>query len=349
MKKEINKATKPLFKRLGMAAMALLMVGSLAACSSNTATEPQAPAEPTPATEQVDSVDQKKIFVTPEWVKSVMDGGQPESENYVILEGSWGPLEAAESYNKAHIPGAFHMNTDDIEEETYWNIRIPEEVAAAFMKYGVDKDTTLIVYGPDSGSTRIAFAALWLGVENVKVIDGGLKAWEAAGYPVTTDVPEPTPVTDFKSPYPVHNEFIINLEDTQNQIASNKNFRLVSIRSLDEFLGKTSGYSYIENMGEPKGALWGHDEFDYYNEDGTFISEEQMATMLEEQGITKDNKIAFYCGTGWRATIPFLIAYENGWENVEIFDGGWYEWQMDPTNPVQAITPEEAVAQNIQK
>ena len=60
--------------------------------------------------------------------------------------------------------------------------------------------------------------------------------------------------------------------------------------------------------------------------------------------ILSENEIAFYCGTGWRACVPWLMAYENGWTNVKLFDGGWFAWQMDETNPVQKITPEEAAA-----
>lgn len=48
-----------------------------------------------------------------------------------------------------------------------------------------------------------------------------------------------------------------------------------------------------------------------------------------------DNQISFYCGTGWRASIPFLIMYENGYDNMSVYDGGWYEWQMNKDLPVQ--------------
>mgnify|MGYP003605601489 FL=1 len=47
-------------------------------------------------------------------------------------------------------------------------------------KYGITKDTTVIVYGPDSGTERVAFVMLWAGVENVKVLDGGLAAWTSS-------------------------------------------------------------------------------------------------------------------------------------------------------------------------
>ncbi|MFC6170023.1 rhodanese-like domain-containing protein [Loigolactobacillus jiayinensis] len=32
------------------------------------------------------------------------------------------------------------------------------------------------------------------------------------------------------------------------------------------------------------------------------------------------------CGTGWRAATAFLITYQAGWQNVHVYDGGWFSW-----------------------
>lgn len=294
----------------------------------------------------VEAVAKTKVFVSADWVKSVIDGKQDESKNYKIIEAAWGPVADDKSYNEGHIPGAVHMNTDDIEEPTYWNIRTGDEIKKVMANYGITKDTTVIVYGADSGATRVAFVCLWAGVENVKVIDGGLAAWTKAGYSTNKGVEEAKATTaDFGAAIPAHPEYVLSMPaDVKAEMAKNSKFRLVSIRSLDEFEGKTSGYSYIKRAGEPEGAVWGHDEPDYRNADGSFISFDKAEKLWGDQGITKDNEIAFYCGTGWRATIPWLMAYENGWTNIKLYDGGWFVWQMDESNPVQAITPEEAAA-----
>lgn len=294
----------------------------------------------------VGAVAKTKVFVSADWVKSVIDGKQPESKDYKIIEAAWGPVNNDKDYKAAHIPGAVHMNTDDIEEPKYWNIRTGNEIKKVMANYGITKDTTVIVYGADSGATRVAFVCLWAGVENVKVINGGLNAWKKAGYTTNKDIEKATATTkDFGVALPAHPEYVLSMpKDVQAEMAKNDKFRLVSIRSLDEFEGKKSGYSYIKKAGEPKGALWGHDETDYRNADGYFIDFDKAVSMWKEQGITKDNEIAFYCGTGWRASIPFLMAYENGWKNVKMYDGGWFVWQMDAKNPVQAITPQEAAA-----
>lgn len=297
-------------------------------------------------TKSVATVAKTKVFVTADWAKSVIDGKQAESKNYKIIEAGWGPAKDDKDYNAAHIPGAIHINTDDIEESTYWNIKTGDEIKKVMANNGITKDTTVIVYGADSGATRVAFVCLWAGVENVKVIDGGMKAWTKAGYEAKAGVENATATTaDFGVKVPAHPEYVLAMPaDVKAEMAKNSNFRLLSIRSLDEFEGKKSGYDYIKRAGEPAGALWGHDESDYRNADGTFITFDKAIAMWKEQGVTKDNEIAFYCGTGWRATVPFLMAYENGWTNIKLYDGGWFVWQMDTKNAVQAITPEAAVA-----
>lgn len=81
---------------------------------------------------------------------------------------------------------------------------------------------------------------------------------------------------------------------------------LVSIRTWDEFAGKTSGYSYIQAKGDIPGALLGH----------------------AGSNVHPDLQTAFYCGTGWRASLAFYYAWLMGWENISVYDGGWFEWSQ---------------------
>ena len=332
-------------KRLLILFLCVVMLTTITtACASKA--EVPATTESVPADISVETVEKTKVFVSADWVKSVIDGKQPESKDYKIIEAAWGSVSEDKDYIAAHIPGAVHLNTDDIEESTYWNIKTGDEIKKVMAAYGITKDTTVIVYGADSGAARVAFVCLWAGVENVKVLDGGLNAWTKEGYATNKDIENPVATTnDFGVAIPAHPEYVLSMpENVKAEMANNDKFRLVSIRSLDEFVGKTSGYGYIKRAGEPQGAVWGHDEPDYRNADGSFIDFGKAVAMWNEQGITQDNEIAFYCGTGWRATIPWLMAYENGWKNMKLYDGGWFVWQMDENNPVQAITPEEAAA-----
>ncbi len=299
-------------------------------------------------TAEVAPVEKTKVFVSPEWVKSVIDGKQEESKDFVILEAAWGEVADDKAYTDGHIPGAIHMNTDYVESEEFWNIRTPEEITELMKKYGITKDTTVITYGNTpviAADDRVAMTLLWAGVENVKNLSGGIDAWKNAGYELETTVNEPKATDkDFGVTIPAHPEYILSIDQVKDKLKNDKNFKLVSIRSRDEFEGKTSGYGYIDRAGEPLGAIWGHDTDDgsYNNADGTVVGLDKLNEYLKESGASTENEISYYCGTGWRAAIPFLIEYENGIKNVSVYDGGWFQWQKDGENPVQLGAPGSA-------
>ena len=298
--------------------------------------------------EEVTAVEKTKVFVSPEWVKSVIDGKQEESKDFVILEAAWGEVADDKAYTEGHIPGAFHMNTDSIESEEFWNIRTPEEITELMKTYGITKDTTVITYGNNpviSADDRVAMTLLWAGVENVKNLSGGIDAWKNAGYELETTVNEPKATDkDFGVTIPAHPEYILSIDQVKDKLKNDKNFKLVSIRSRDEFEGKTSGYGYIDRAGEPLGAIWGHDTDDgsYNNEDGTVADIVTVKKYLSESDASLGNEVSYYCGTGWRAAIPFLIEYDEGIRTMSVYDGGWFQWQMDPENPVQLGAPGSA-------
>lgn len=292
----------------------------------------------------------RQVFVDAEWVKSVVDGENEEIDDYVLAEVTWGEAEASPDYLNKHLPGAIHINTDSIEEGPVWNLKSAEEIRDSLLGYGVDKNTTLILYGPDTGVDRVAYAALYVGVEDVKILDGGLAMWETADYEVEEGEVEPAAVEDFGIEVPANPDYWLSLEQVLDELENNENFRLVSLRSENEWLGIESGYSYIPKAGEPKGAVWGRpllrgseeanisDMEDYKNEDGTNKDFEEIIAFWEEEGFTVDNDLSFYCGTGWRSSLPWLLMYERGLD-YGMYDGGWNEWQMNDELEVQVGDP----------
>lgn len=312
--------------------------------------------------EEVPSAKKTDVFVSPAYIKSVMDGKQEESKNYVILDTS---TEAA-PYNEGHIPGAYHCsvrqvelstyaayanNTIDYTDENLGNLHEPAELAALLKKYNITKDTMVILYGAHPATERVAFCFLYCGVENVKVLNGSLTNWKNAGYEVETKVN--TPVTDanydFGTTVPAHPEYIVSKEELKDKLANDKNFRLVSIRSLDEFKGLSDGnYPMLQEKGEIAGAVFGRAGNDantmeeYMNADGTLISYERFKGFMADSYVYPTNEVCFFCGTGWRATMPLLMAYEKGWK-VSLYDGGWWQWTRDlEHNAIQMLTPEQA-------
>ena len=55
---------------------------------------------------------------------------------------------------------------------------------------------------------------------------------------------------------------------------------------------------------------------------------EAVKARWEGIGLHEDGgPVIFYCGTGWRSSISFLLAHIMGWESKN-YDDGWYGWSM---------------------
>ena len=314
----------------------------------------------------VPSVSEKTVYVSPEWVNSVIKGKQPESKNYIILETG----TTADAYNKAHIPGAVHCdvhlfetstyaayanNTIDFTDESLGNVRSAEELAKVLKEYGITKDTVVITYGAHPATEREAFILLYCGVKNVKVLSGTIDNWTKK-YSAEKKVNEPVAGGDDYSfgtdSFPVHPEYILTKQEVKDNLTSNKNFKLVSVRSYDEFCGISDGnYPMLQDKGEIAGAVFGHAGSDantmeeYLNSDGTVISHSKFNSFMAESNVSSSNEVCFFCGTGWRATMPLLLAYEQGWD-VTLYDGGWWAWTRnkgaDYDDWIQSLTPNQA-------
>lgn len=273
-----------------------------------------------------------RVFVSPHWVNSVING-KTDVEDYRIIEASYGNDK---QFKKGHIPGAVHVDTNDVESEAnQWNLVSANKMKKLLLKNGVTSKTTLIVYSADiSAACRVAFAALWTGVDNIKVVDGGYAGWQKDDLTIQKGTAKKVKAAkDFGVAVPAHPEYEIKTPaDFKKQQKQDSKVILASTRSWKEFTGKTSGYSYIKAKGEPKGAVYtkssktSSDVAYLINKDGTVKTADQVAPAWEKWGVTKDSNIDFYCGTGWRATVAFFITYQAGWQNVHVYDGGWYAW-----------------------
>lgn len=301
------------------------------------------------------NLNKNRVYVNAHYVKSVIDNEQPESSNYVIAYVNYG-AESDDAYKKAHIPGAIVVGDVDVEdatgsEEGAYNLLKAEEMEKIALSRGIDKDTTVILYGDDvNGVARVAYGYLWLGVENVKILNGGFKAWENENFPVESTENTKAAKTSFGVKTPAHPEYWVSLDEAVSKVKADSNFKLVSIRSYDEFLGKTSGYNYMDKAGEPEGAVWAKsaktagDVAYICNDDNTVMELSGMKKVWKDAGndfdVDKDF-CAFYCGTGWRACPPFLAMYQEGHKNMAVYDGGWYEYLFHDDLPVQVGDPQK--------
>lgn len=284
-----------------------------------------------------------EMLVPTSWVNDLLAIKNNEKP-YKIFEVSWG--EESEDYKNGHIPGSTHINTDEVEEGPVWNRLSDSELEQFALNNGITSDTTVVLYGSDpTAAFRVAVILKYMGTEDVRVLNGGWTAWSNSGYDIETKENPKVAVESFGVPVPSNPDYIIDLEEAKEVLADKDNSTLVDIRSWAEFTGETSGYDYIEPKGRPAGVLWGHAGSDsahledYRNLDNTMRSGQEIFAMWEEEGIDPSYNLAFYCGTGWRAAEVLFYADVMGLENITLYDGGWNEWSMDPSNPVETGDP----------
>lgn len=291
-------------------------------------------------------------LVYPQWIHQLQQGKKVAAAptgDFKIIEAAWG---APKFYLLNHIPDADYIDTNEVESEPLWNKVSDDKLKAMLAKHGIRHDTTVILYGRDVyAAARVAQIMLYAGVKDVRLLDGGWKAWSDANLPVGRGTPANVkPANDFGAPIPGQPQLMVDMEQARG-LLHRKDASLVSIRSWPEFIGETSGYSYIKPKGEIAGARWGHAGSDathmedFHNPDGTMRSADDIAAMWKQWHILPDQHVAFYCGTGWRASETFMYARAMGWQNVAVYDGGWYEWSTHPQNPVTTgpLTPESTL------
>jgi thiosulfate/3-mercaptopyruvate sulfurtransferase len=284
-------------------------------------------------------------LVYPGWVATLISGGRPPHyphRNHKLFEVGWQGFEA---YQAGHIPGAVYFDLGSIESAPSWNLHADDDLLAFLLAQGITYNSFVVLYGRNPMAvTRAASALMYAGVEDVRILDGGFHAWVRAGYTVETGVQDTIPVEDFGRSIPAHPDYIIDIDTTKALLADEQGV-LVCARSWDEHIGKTSGYDYIQARGRIAGSVWGrsgsgpHNMENYRNLDNTMRSYHEIESIWQAAGITPDKKVAFYCGSGWRASEAFFYAYLMGMQNIAIYDGGWLEWSQDSSNPIAIGVP----------
>jgi len=284
-------------------------------------------------------------LVYPEWVENLISGRMPNHDpgrKQMLFEVNW---QGFEKYEAGHIPGAVFFDLGLIESAPSWNIHSNEKLLDFLLAQGIRYDSLIVLYGRNPMAVaRAASVLMYAGVEDVRKLDGGYEAWLKAGYAVETDVQHPVPVEDFGRSIPGHPEYIIDIDTTKALLADDQGV-LVCARSWDEYIGNTSGYDYIEAKGRIAGSVWGHSGSgphnmeNYRNLDNTMRSYPEIESIWQGAGITPDKKVAFYCGSGWRASEAFFYAYLMGRQNIAVYDGGWLEWSQDDSNPISLGIP----------
>lgn len=288
------------------------------------------------------------LIVPPQVVKGIIDGKTQETfdnADVKLVEASWG--EAETSYANGHVPTTFHINTDAVEPPPAWMLADDETLTQFALDHGFHRTDTVIVTGEEQmAAYRVALVLRYMGVQDVRVLNGGTTAWVDAGYALETDAHEPTPVEDFGAVIPVNPHLVETIEEVKVSL-EDPNFTLVDNRTWAEHIGEDTGYTYHDKAGRIPKSVYGYAGIDnsyamdyFRNPDKTMRRPEEFIALWEGQGIDISNRLAFMCGSGWRAAEILYYADAYGIDDVTLYSDGWIGWSNDPSNPVETGDPQ---------
>jgi thiosulfate/3-mercaptopyruvate sulfurtransferase len=248
-------------------------------------------------------------------------------------------------YRAGHLPGAVFADLDrDLAAPPGPGGRHPMPSAAAFeavMRRAGVSDGRLVVVYDDADSTAAA-RAWWLlryfGHPSVRVLDGGYRAWTAAGHPVeSAPSPAATPAgtgTSAGTGMPP-GDFTgrpgqMALLDAGEAGALARSGLLLDARAGERYRGETEPVDPV--AGHIPGAV-SAPTADNVNSDGTFRPPPDLARRFAELGATGSPDVGVYCGSGVTAAHEVLALTLAGLP-AALYVGSWSDWITDPARPV---------------
>lgn len=232
----------------------------------------------------------------------------------------------------------------------YWSLYPNDLLFKAFAHIGIHVTSQVVVVGSEMlAMSRVVWALLYAGVADVRLLNGGTASWIEHGYTVDHAWKERLPRSNFGTTVPLHPEYLCTADQLREeqkdycvelgQEQEWSGIELVDVRTRDEHLGSVSPYCYITVCGKIPGSTHMADEHSPWNilyfsspmmniTSNPFSRRSYKSKVKADPGksTTKSTNTVFYCGTGWRSSLAFLLARAAGWKNVQNLDGGWLAW-----------------------
>lgn len=192
-------------------------------------------------------------------------------------------------------------------------------------KWGVMPDSLVVVYDDTSGAqaSRAWWTFRWGGFENVRILDGGIVAWKAAGLPLA-DAPSNAHGGGSVSLTAGH---MPTIEAGEAQAIARTGV-LLDARGKAGYIGEADK----PNTGHIPGALLAPSAGNI-GPDGLFKSSDDLRASFANMGADGSRLVAVYCGSGNAAAHAVAALFAAG-VTAPLYVGSWSAWSADPSRPV---------------
>ncbi|WP_049189441.1 sulfurtransferase [Corynebacterium sp. 212_CJEI] len=253
----------------------------------------------------------------------------------VVVDARWSRAKKPyDSYATAHIPLAVFCDPEldlaGVPSREAGRNPLPdiERVRDAVRRWGVRSEHLVIVYDAGDGllASRAWWILRWAGLENVRVLTGGLAAWEADGNETAFgpgNLPRPGTIAVSEGNMPV-----ASLDDVRTW---SERGILVDAREPSRFEGRSERVDL--QAGHIPGAV-NLAARSLQNADGSFLPVEQLRERFASVGIEDGRNVAVYSGSGLHSSLFIQAMEEAGITGAALYVGGWSQWAGDPSLPI---------------
>jgi thiosulfate/3-mercaptopyruvate sulfurtransferase len=257
-------------------------------------------------------------------------------------------------YARSHIEGAQFIDwktqlANSSESKLRNGVVTRSAFYSAARDFGISKDSTVVLYHEGRSNLKATWGA-WVfnlyGVPDVRVLDGGLAAWTAAGGATTLAIPAKKTRGTYVSTA-ASKKLRATIEEVIANAKSKAKTRAVIVDTRDE--ASYAGTNVSTGLGAAANA--GHiasaksiPTASILNTNGTFKSVADIKAAYAAVGVTANTPVILYCGTGLLASASwFALTQILGYKNVKNYDGSWFEFSASaPTdlieNPAKAAS-----------
>lgn len=235
-------------------------------------------------------------------------------------------------FGAGHLPGAFFLNLEgDLSGPVGAHggrHPLPDMFgfATTLRLHGVGDESEVVVYDDSGGmfAARLWWLLRYAGFNQVRVLDGGLSAWTAAGLPLTQEISNPEPLALTLRLRP---EMLADVNDVRNRLGDGRT-KLFDARAPERFRGE------VEPLDKKAGHIPGAFNKPYTEnlEGGVFKSPERLRERFAD--VRDGDDIILYCGSGVSATHNALALSEAGIGGAKLYAGSWSDWVSYDENPV---------------
>lgn len=248
------------------------------------------------------------------------------------------PAQGEADYAAGHIPGASFVSLDrDLAgpkgdgRSGRHPLPDPDLLRAHLQSLGLSDGRQLVVYDADTGgfAGRLWWLARWLGHEAVAVLDGGFRAWRAAGYPVTAEMPARKTLGTLSARSPLATR--VTVQELLNDQPRRERL-VIDARAPERWRGDTEPLDPVG--GHIPGALNRPLQLNL-RPDGRFkpaeVLREEFTALLSGKNAAT---VVHSCGSGVSACHNLLAMEHAGLAGASLYPGSWSEWCADPARPV---------------